>query len=138
MTNQLTLTAPETFPSMTHLQHLRQHLKNSGGSLQAAFIEHERWQFHAYDYAWRFVWLEDSNHRSPIDKDGKWWKKEFMEAALQIFVRPRTKPEMRRESSEEIKARGDRETWAREHGCESFRQAMEIGLQAVGRRSQVS
>ncbi|MDE2097132.1 MAG: hypothetical protein KGL39_07790 [Patescibacteria group bacterium] len=34
-------------------------------------------------------------------------------------------------------AREARERWAREHGCKDFAEAMQIGLQAVGRRKTV-
>ncbi len=37
-----------------------------------SFSEDEKWNYHAYDYAWRWHFLDIDDQSSPIDRQGKW------------------------------------------------------------------
>lgn len=72
------------FPSVTHLKHLRLRLKENCALLKA-FSEEERWQFHAYDYAFRLHFLGTDRRESPLDPEGKWFDGDYCTAALAMY-----------------------------------------------------
>ena len=119
------------FPSHAHLTGLRRGLKEGRFN---SWTTEELYYWHAYDYGWRRFRLGDARTKSPIDQEGKWFDQLLADQAFDFYrgdVKPRG---LRIEAQWEIDARNQREAWAKEHGCDSFRHAMEIGLQAVGRR----
>jgi hypothetical protein len=62
-------TTPPQFASRAHLKALRQRVSDGG---YGGFNESERWYYHAYDYAWRRMFLGQRNDQSPTDPDGTW------------------------------------------------------------------
>ena len=120
------------FPSKMDRDRLRHAMRTASGSLEG-FNDEDRWRWHAYDYAWRHEELGDNRMFSPIDKDGVWYDQLLIDQARHLFRKPPLR--MREEPAVDIEARIARETWAHQHGCESFSQAITVGLQFVGRRA---
>lgn len=61
---------------------MRKAMRDKGYS---TFTDPELWQWHAYDYGWRRVYLKDRNERSPIDEDGAWYDPALATAAERVF-----------------------------------------------------
>ena len=88
MTAALTVTA---FPSNTHLADLRQRLKD--GKFQwNVLTESDLWHYHAYDYGFRRVMLNDFSQDYPLDPHGRWFSALLAEAAEDFYRRKLKRP----------------------------------------------
>ena len=121
------------FPSLGHQKVLRHGLRSGAFN---SWSNEDRYYWHAYDYAWRRWKLHDARLRSPIDPEGKWYDEPLIEMALEYFTADAPRRMARIEPQWETEARAHREAWAKAHGVENFEQALQIGLQQVGRRAQ--
>jgi hypothetical protein len=54
--------------------------------------EDDRWLWHAYDYGWRRVVLDDVAKTSPIDRDGVWFDAALAYSAETFYRRKFNKP----------------------------------------------
>lgn len=61
---------------------MRKTLRQAGYS---SFTDNELWQYHAYDYGWRRVYLFSKSDQSPIDPQGQWFNGKMTEAAEKFF-----------------------------------------------------
>ncbi len=74
-------TTPE-FPSTAHQTQLQKRVLSAGSTPTSelpsdkigyhSFSEPEKWEYHAYDYAWRRHFLNIDDQSSPIDRRGEW------------------------------------------------------------------
>ncbi len=55
--------------------------------------DEDRWRWHAYDYGWRRVMLDDFTKRSPIDDAGEWFNASGAREAELFFRRKFNRPE---------------------------------------------
>lgn len=82
--NQLTY-----FPSVDDRIRLLALRKEFGIKSMADF---DRRHLHAYDYAWRRVFLDEIKPASPIDPDGKWFDRPLAAKAEQLWRREYNRP----------------------------------------------
>lgn len=74
----------------------------------SSLTEEERWHYHAYDYAWRRIFLENPNPTSPIDTTGKWYNPRLVDDAEQMLASHfRRKPQAKITPADEAAARRD-------------------------------
>jgi hypothetical protein len=86
-------------------------MKDGGYS---TLTEAERWNYHAYDYGWRRVFLSNHGGSSPIDPDGRWFDNDGATQAERMFLAQRSiRTEPRITPAERAAARGDHELAAR-------------------------
>jgi hypothetical protein len=74
------------FPSKPHYAYLRKKIRVNGPERcpgYSSLTDDEKWQYHAYDYAFRLVALHDE--RSPLDEERKWRDPKMIEAAETII-----------------------------------------------------
>ena len=71
------------FPSLAHRKFLSDKVRNDKQkTLNLTLLNNEeRFQYHAYDYAWLDVVFNDHSHTSPIDPNGKWRNAALISAA---------------------------------------------------------
>ena len=73
------------FPSKAHYSGIRKSLRSRSYS---GLTDTERWQYHAYDYAWRRTFLGNADEAaSPIDPDRSWYDEASAAAAQRFFKR---------------------------------------------------
>lgn len=82
MATELIRSTAVSFPSLEHYQLIRKKLRDSG---YAAFTRDDVWYYHAYDYGWRRVFLNQRNEVSPIDEDGQWFNGLMVDRTEQVF-----------------------------------------------------
>jgi hypothetical protein len=80
-----------TFPSLEHRESLQQKFK-AGGYSWSALTHPERSQYHAYDYGWRRVVLDDAKRVSPIDQEGRWFDPYLIGQAEAMWRRAHPEP----------------------------------------------
>ena len=105
------------FPSKPHHQFLRNKIRVNGperGPGYFALTDHEKWQYHAYDYAFRRLALHDEN--SPIDPDRQWHDSALVEEAMGYFDGG---AKARRDAKNQREGRAVMEDWARAKGYPS-------------------
>lgn len=77
------------FPSIDDRARLLASRKEFGIKSMADF---DRRHLHAYDYAWRRVFLDEFKPASPIDPDGKWFDRPLAAKAEQLWRREYNRP----------------------------------------------
>lgn len=124
------------FPNLLHRNRLLQRCKDEQYTL---LTDEERWHYHAYDYGWRRIYLNSRNDRSPIDKKGAWFNSALADDAEKMFRSVTGKDKPRPPENARVREAAEyRERWARAQGCDSFRQALAIGLQRVAKRTPIA
>jgi hypothetical protein len=82
-----------TFPSDENHKGLRRLSRKDGNpdsTLNLALLdEADRWHFHAYDYGWRRVVLDDRSDQSPLDPWPRSWFDEHSVAVAEAYWRRR-------------------------------------------------
>lgn len=85
-----------TFPSKEHRKALRQPFLKTGKKSSTINLdllaEPDRWLWHAYDYGWRRVMVDDWEESSPIDSDGMWFDLRLANVAEGFWRRVLNKP----------------------------------------------
>lgn len=86
MSQQPTDTLPKAlhFPSVAHLRALRQSLKAASFEWTGLTLN-ERWEYHAYDYAFLRVRHGLDNRSYHLDPNGDWFNETMVQAAEQIY-----------------------------------------------------
>ena len=85
------ITTNPTFPSEGDRQALLLRSKTSTGYDLNKLSTADRWALHAYDYAFRRVYLHDYSGKSPIDQHGDWYNSRLAEDAERVY-RPGQRP----------------------------------------------
>jgi hypothetical protein len=76
------------FPSVVHLRSLRQSLKAASFRWEG-ITSAQRWEYHAYDYAFLRVRLGLDERKYPLDPYGDWFNETMVRAAESLY-RPRS------------------------------------------------
>jgi len=106
------------FPSKAHRDYLRKKIRVNPperGPGYFALTDKEKWQYHAYDYAFRKLALHDE--KSPIDPDRQWRDEGMIAAAAGIFGGG---AEARNGAEDAAEGRAVIEEWARAKGYDSL------------------
>jgi len=105
------------FPSKPHHQFLRNKIRVNAperGPGYFALTDAEKWQYHAYDYAFRSVALHDD--RSPIDPERNWYDPQMVDAATAYFG---GSPKARRDAENQRAGQAIMKAWANARGFDS-------------------
>ncbi len=84
MSQVVTFPPATSFPSAAHLRGLRQSLKAASFQWTGLTLN-ERWEYHAYDYAFLRVQHGLDNHSYPLDPQGDWFNETMVQAAERIY-----------------------------------------------------
>src|SRR5271157_2170882 len=83
---------PEAFPNFEDQKALRRVIRAGNYS---TLTDDQLWRHHAYDYAWRRVYLGDRNAFKVGDEDGKWFDAANVDLAEQMYRRLADRPRRR-------------------------------------------
>ncbi len=99
------------FPTGADRQRLSAKINGDGYS---TLTDAELWNFHAYDYGWRRVFLSNRVPMSPIDPDGRWFDEAgALEAERMFQLQCANRSEPRITPADQAAARGAHEQAAR-------------------------
>ncbi len=90
MSQVVTFPTATSFPSAGHLRSLRQSLREASFRWEG-ITSAQRWEYHAYDYAFLRVMFNLDNHSYPLDPYGAWFNETMVQAAERLY-RPPPKP----------------------------------------------
>ena len=102
---------PEAFPNFEDQKALRRVIRAGNYS---TLTDDQLWRHHAYDYAWRRIYLGDRNAFKAGDEDGKWFDAANVDLAEQMYRRLADRPRPHQITpADEAEAAGDLERAAR-------------------------
>jgi hypothetical protein len=84
MYQQPTVSTLPSFPSVDHLRNLRQSLKAASFRWDG-ITSAQRWEYHAYDYAYLRIRHGLDNHSYPLDPYGDWFNEQMAQAAESLY-----------------------------------------------------
>lgn len=81
------LPAPQSigFPSFGDRDYLRDKVSLTRGTGYSTLTDEEKRRYHAYDYAFRAICLDDRAKSSPIDEGGRWHDASMVAQAERMF-----------------------------------------------------
>src|SRR5579863_88799 len=124
------------FPSLEHRESLR---LGSGDGTRSfkSLSEDERAYWYAYMYG---QWIVYELGEPRFDPDRKYKNAQLIDQAVEFWrgIRFGQSRGAVGITAKEQEAAEVRERWAQDHGCDSFKQALAIGLQLIGRRDHVA
>ncbi len=98
----------------------------------SSFTDPEKWEYHAYDYAWRRHFLNQDDQSSPIDRRGEWHDPRMIGRVMRMLYPLHRKVE-RITPADEAEARGDHERAVRYRAQDRARAAAMALIEGDGK-----